>query len=200
MMELNSKTKKRLSNQIWYHGTLMRYAESIIKNGIDVNYNAKNPLDFGPGFYLSDSPKEARKYVDGMLNTSIPDSIFYENTDPKKDAPCVIMVQTPNLVELCQSDNVNFGLFLKYDDDFANFVFNSRLHSATRQHQFDLIYGVETDSNPADLMTKYQRHLLTKDEVIEGFKKSTSAKQLYNGSELILPQLTISLYEDQQTL
>lgn len=105
-------------------------------------------------------------------------------------------VKTPNLVELCQSDNVNFGLFLKYDDVFANFVFNSRLHSATRQHQFDLIYGVDTDSNPADLMTKYQRHLLTKAEVIEGFKKSTSAKQLYIGSELILPQLTISLYDD----
>lgn len=43
---------------ILYHGTIDKYADDIIANGINLN-KSKHCLDFGPGFYTTPDPKFA---------------------------------------------------------------------------------------------------------------------------------------------
>ena len=65
-----------------------------------------------------------------------------------------------------------------YNDDFSEFVFNNRLNNDDIQHNYDLIFGVMSDSLPIVLMQRYKNKELKKEEVLEGLKKTTSTKQL----------------------
>ena len=62
-MEISQKELNRLHQTVWYHGTTAKDAENIIRNGIDVNYNIGSELDFGKGFYLTDTFERASGYI-----------------------------------------------------------------------------------------------------------------------------------------
>lgn len=46
------------------------------------------------------------------------------------------------------------------------------------QHNFDIIYGVMSDSVPTKLLIDYQMGVITKEMVLDGIKKPNSMKQL----------------------
>jgi hypothetical protein len=73
-----------------------------------------------------------------------------------------------------------FKFLSSYDDDFANFVFYNRVDNVdgNHQHDYDIIFGVMSDSVPTVLIQKYKQNDISKDEVIDALKKSTSVKQL----------------------
>ena len=64
---MNSKIRKYLSNDKWYHGTTLYNAKKIIDNGIIVDYNKGNELDFGYGFYLTPKKEQAESFITKIL-------------------------------------------------------------------------------------------------------------------------------------
>lgn len=47
-----------------------------------------------------------------------------------------------------------------------------------KQHDYDVIYGVMSDSVPTQAILEYKMGVKTKEEVLECFKKATSMKQI----------------------
>lgn len=171
--EITNKVKKYLNNNIWYHGTVSSTWKSFCKNGIlaDYNKNTSSDLDFGYGFYLAPSKERAERYIlDMMKNTD-----FYNDSDE----PMILGFEFKPLV-LFESKDYNTKVFDKYNDDFAIFVFENRTMNinGSNQHNYDIIFGVMSDSVPTIEIQKYKMGISSKEEVLEALKKSTSMKQL----------------------
>lgn len=82
--------------------------------------------------------------------------------------------------EWYEKGTYNFGFLNTYNNEFAEFVFHNRVRNifGEEQHEFDLIFGVMSDNLPTVLIQKYKANQITREEVIEGLKKSTSNKQI----------------------
>lgn len=173
MEEITGKIRKALSQNMWYHGTVYSNWSSFCKNGIlvDINKDNSDSLDFGYGFYLAPSKERAEHYIISMM----------ENTDFYKsgDTPMVLGFEFSPL-EWFEGDEYSTKIFGKYDDEFAIFVFENRTQNAfgENQHDYDIIYGVMSDSVPTQAILEYKMGIKTREDVIECFKKSTSMKQI----------------------
>lgn len=158
---------------MWYHGTVMSQWESICKNGILANYNkdTSDALDFGYGFYLAPSSEKAEEYITKMLENSD----FYDTSSQ----PLILGFEFNPLV-CFEEDGYNAKIFPAYDDEFASFVFENRTENVegSKQHKYDIIYGVMSDSVPTLAIQGYKMGSMTKEEVLDSLKKSTSMKQL----------------------
>ena len=60
---ISVKELNRLNRDLWYHGTSPDGAENIQENGPQAGYNIGNMLDFGAGFYLTDTKERAESYI-----------------------------------------------------------------------------------------------------------------------------------------
>lgn len=173
MEEISNKIRKILSQNMWYHGTIFCNWESFCKNGVlvDINKDTSDALDFGYGFYLAPSKERAEQYILRMM----------DNTDfyTIDDIPMILGFEF-NALELFESGNYNTKIFGKYDDEFANFVFTNRTEnlSGIKQHSYDIIYGVMSDSVPTQTILEYKIGTKTKEEVLESLKKGISMKQI----------------------
>lgn len=184
---MKSKVRKYLSSDKWYHATTLDGFKKICDMGVKADYNKGNELDFGFGFYLTPQRDKAETFIKNVLeydNSEVGDSItesfglpIKENKDKK--IPVVIEFSFVPL-EWFENASYNYKILNAYDDEFAEFVFNNRVNnlSEENQHEFDLIFGVMSDSLPTILIQKYKNKELTKENVIEGLKKSTAVKQL----------------------
>lgn len=173
MKEITGKVRKVLSQQLWYHGTILSNWESFCKNGIIFDYNKEtsDALDFGYGFYLAPSKERAEHYILSMMQNAG----FYDNDD----VPMILGFEfTP--LEWFESEEYNTKIFSKYDDEFAIFVFENRINnvSGSGQHNYDVIYGVMSDTVPTQVIIEHKLGLKTKEEVLECLKTSTSMKQI----------------------
>lgn len=173
MDEITGKIRKTLSQNMWYHGTVFSNWGSFCQNGIlvDINKDTSDALDFGYGFYLAPTKERAEHYITGMM----------ENTDFYKsdDSPMILGFEfTP--LEWFEKEEYNTKIFGKYDDDFAIFVFENRTENVegSKQHDYDVIYGVMSDSVPTIAIMEYKMGVKTKEEVLDCLKKATSMKQL----------------------
>lgn len=173
MEELSGKIKKQLSQNSWYHGTTYSNWNSICQNGILANYNedTSDALDFGYGFYLAPSQERAEHYILSMMENSA----FYEQADQ----PMILEFEL-NPLEWFEGEEYNTKIFNKYNDEFAIFVFENRTLNiaGSKQHRYDVIYGVMSDSVPTIEIQNYKMGTTTKEDVIEALKVSTSMKQL----------------------
>ena len=177
---MKKKIENYLKNNRWYHGTTLNGWNKICELGVKSNYNIGNELDFGYGFYLTPQSQQAEEYIKNLLKYSInfDFDIPMKNYHDKK-IPIVIEFEICpwGLYEL---NTYNFKILNAYDDDFANFVFHNRVNNINGEchHNFDIIFGVMSDSVPTILIQKYKNKEKTKQEVIEELKKSTRNKQL----------------------
>ncbi|WP_273751489.1 DUF3990 domain-containing protein [Leuconostoc mesenteroides] len=172
-----NRIKKALQATEWYHATTQSQLTSLQK-GIDVNYNLNNALDFGAGFYLTSDLEKAKVYIGNNRKYENVDSIFLNN-DLKSD-PIVLQYHIDNLWDIfIDSPNYKSCVFPTYNDEFANFVFQSRSDVSIVHHDYDFIYGGQTDSNPSKLMSDYQNNTISREAVIEGLKKHNPQTQLY---------------------
>ena len=55
--------------------------------------------------------------------------------------------------------------------DFAEFVVLNRENPDKIQHDFDFIFGVQTDDNPVQSLAMFHRGKITKEELLEEFRK-----------------------------
>lgn len=170
ILELSPKLAKKLSSTRWFHATTQSNYENILKNGVVVDYNRCGELDFGYGFYLTTEEKCAESYISRLLKFR----------DDASSDPAVIMEYILCPLEWFASDDYSTAIFPTFDDTFAEFVFRNRLNcsSGIQQHDYDVIYGVMSDSSPTALLLQYRADEITEKDVIEGLKKSTSMKQI----------------------
>ena len=173
MDEITGKIRKALSQNIWYHGTVLSNWDSFCHDGVlaDINKDTSDALDFGYGFYLAPTRERAEHYILSMMKNSA----FYNDND----TPMILGFEfTP--LEWFEEENYNTKIFGKYDDEFALFVFENRTQNilGTKQHDYDVIYGVMSDSVPTQAILEYKMGTKTKEEVFECFKKTTSMKQI----------------------
>lgn len=155
----------------------MESYHNIVTNGIIASHNLRHELDFGAGFYLCQTADAAERYIARL---------------PHPDGEqCVIMCFGFSPLAWFDDDSYNTATFLSYDDKFAEFVFKNRLNPNSLQHKYDVIYGVMSDSFPTMLLAQYRAGELTRDEVVNGLKKSTSAKQLSLHNQLLCDKITL---------
>jgi len=173
MNEITGKIRKTLSQNMWYHGTVFSNWDSFCQNGVlvDINKDTSDALDFGYGFYLAPTKERAEHYIMSMM----------ENTDFYKDndSPMILGFEfTP--LEWFEGEEYKTKILGKYDDEFAIFVFENRTENieGSKQHDYDVIYGVMSDSVPTIAIIEYKMGAKTKEEVLESLKKATSMKQL----------------------
>ncbi len=119
MEEITAKTRKVLSQNMWYHGTVLSNWNSFCQNGIlvDINKDTSDALDFGYGFYLAPTKERAEHYITSIM----------ENTDFYKDDdfPLILGFEFVPLGWF-EKEEYNAKIFRKYDDEFAIFVFENR--------------------------------------------------------------------------
>lgn len=155
---------KYLKQKSWFHGTTLSEWARIRKYKVRCDFNEGSELDFGYGFYLTPTFKQAASYI----NRTLPYRDDY-------DEPIVIEF------ELCLNDIINdykHTVFLHFDEEFAKFVIQCRSHPMEKTHDYDFILGVMTDSNPKQLFNDYRHHNISFDEVLNGLMKWNSMEQL----------------------
>ena len=173
MSEIVGKVRKKLNQNLWYHGTVFSNWNSFCKKGVivDINRDTSDALDFGYSFYLAPSRERAEHYITSMIKNSN----FYSDNDK----PMILGFEfTP--LEWFEGDGYQTKVFSKFDDEFAIFVFENRTENimGSKQHDYDVIYGVMSDTVPTILIQEYKMGKKTKEEVLESLKKSTSMKQI----------------------
>ena len=179
-MQLPEKISNILSSHKWYHATTMDGFLSLKQHGVIANYNQGKPLDFGYGFYLTLNPDMAERYIQRLY-------------EPDEDT-FVITEYTCSPLPWFDVEEYNTAIFPKFNDDFAEFVMMNRMimPSLEQQHHYDAIYGVMSDSAPAQLLMNYRSGNITKEQALEGLKKSNSMKQLSVHNQNLCDTLTLS--------
>ncbi|PYY28375.1 DUF3990 domain-containing protein [Paenibacillus illinoisensis] len=181
----NKSPTKYLKLDKWYHATTLDGWKSICRYGILANHNIGHELDFGHGFYLTHDKKQAEKYIITLLkykNKGLLSEIEFlldSKVDKSKSIPVLVEFDISPL-EWLQRKEYDHYFFNKYDEEFAEFVFHNRMYNVNGEdhHGYDFIFGVMSDSNPIIDIERFRNGELEKVEVLEGFKKSTSSKQL----------------------
>lgn len=183
------KELNRLNRDLWYHGTSPEGAENIQENGVQAGYNLGNMLDFGVGFYLTDTRERAESYISRVpfLNEEL-------RFEKRKEWSVVEFCLNP--FEILFGDGkgeYTYKNFPKHDEEFAKFALYNRINNMYREnhHGYDIIWGVMSDNFPDQVVYDYTDGLITYDEAIERLQKSNSMKQLYIGRQEICDLLEI---------
>lgn len=187
------KQLNRLNKEKWYHGTTEDAYLSMLEQGVRADYNYGSQLDFGMGFYLTDSLNSASNYISRVPVLDDTATSFMERKEW-----CVVEFEFNPFKLLFESENsYTYHNFAKHDDDFAKFVFENRLYNVYNEHPhgYDIIWGVMSDSVPPEVLLSYLNKQITYDEAIEKLQKPQSMKQLFIGTQSICDMLRISNVE-----
>lgn len=196
VLKLTGKQCRQLQVSKWYHATLKRHLESL-KSGIKVDHNMGHELDFGAGFYITSDLEQACKYINAQveaLNNGTND-VDYFNVD--REIGIIVEFHIDNFLDIFTNSKYSCYCFFTHkqtetDIDFAEFVFKNRNYTDERQHSFDFIYGIQTDDKPTHLMMKYKEGQITKQQVLESFRKPYSFKQLSIHNQSFCDIMTIN--------
>lgn len=170
ILELTEKIRNVLASTTWFHATTLSSFENIMRKGVVADFNRYSELDFGYGFYLTPTAKLAESYISKLF-------AWAGNVD---NDPPVIMEFEMNPLDWFLGEEYSTAVFPSFDEAFAEFVFNNRMNSDTGKqlHDYDVIYGVMSDSVPTRLLLQYRAGEISKEEVISGLKKGNSMKQI----------------------
>ena len=183
------KQLNKLDQDKWYHGTNIDSYHNICGQGVLCSYNIGTQLDFGAGFYLTDSIDAASRYM-----RRLPE-LDESGKFTKRTKWCVIEFEFNPFKLLVETDNkYKYCNFPKHDEKFAKFVFENRLNNVYNEkpHGYDIIWGVMSDSVPPEIIMAYLNKEISYQQAIESLQKSQSMKQLYIGNQEICDMLRIS--------
>lgn len=159
---------KYMEQSTWFHGTTFSGWKNLCKEKVRVDYNKGTELDFGYGFYLTPKYKQAENYIRRMIP-------YLSGLNIEDQMPIVIEFEL-NLSKL--DKKYSHSKFLKYNEEFAEFVLKNRMNPDNINHSFDYVIGVMSDSNPEGLLADYRANIITREELIIGLQKGTSMEQL----------------------
>lgn len=199
---ISVKELNRLNQDLWYHGTAVENVKSIQELGVEASHNLGNTLDFGAGFYLTDTKERADSYMSRVPVFS-PDYKPMTRTEwaviEFQFNPYCLLFGNPDKTDEREITVLNgldytYRNFAKHDDAFAEFVFYNRLNNVHNEnpHGIEIIWGVMSDSLPDEVIYDFSNGNLTYTEAIEKLRKPNSMKQLYIGSQRICNMLRIS--------
>lgn len=183
------KQLNRLNRDKWYHGTTKESYRNILQQGIISNYNYGSQLDFGMGFYLTDSMESAGNYMSRVPELNKNGEFI------QRQEWCVIEIAFNPFHLLFEEKNAyTFCNFQKHDRRFAEFVFKNRLDNVFNEnpHGFDIIWGVMSDSIPQQVILDFKNKKISYETAIARMRKSHSMKQLYIGNQSICDILKIT--------
>lgn len=137
-----------------YHGTISLYSDSIIKHGVKILPRKKGGVDFGPGFYLTNSFDQAKEWAERRADKPIPIKQVLEISGItirdflgiKKDfKPVVLKFRIKDIIGW---EQLNYKVFEFDNDDWKHLVWNMRkgnqyLHQP--EINFDWIYRPVAD-------------------------------------------------------
>lgn len=186
---ISVKELNRLNQDLWYHGTTIEDAENIKENGVGVTYNHGASLDFGPGFYLTDTFQRAANYI-----SRVPVIIPGGKLEECKSWAVVEFGINPFDLLFSGKNQYSYRNFPKHDEEFAKFVFENRMNNTHNEnpHNCDIIWGVMSDSNPEQIVWDYQNRKISLEEAVQLLQKSNSMKQLFIGNQKICDMLMIN--------
>lgn len=193
--ELSQKTGisvrqlNRLNNDKWYHGTTIEAYHSICEQGVLSSYNIGTQLDFGAGFYLTDSVESASGYMKRLPEPDASGALIQRKTW------CVIEFAFNPFSLLFDTENkYTYYNFPKHDEQFAKFVFENRLNNVYNEnpHGYDIIWGVMSDSVPPEVIMSYLNGEISYTDAISILQKPQSMHQLFIGNQQICDMLEIS--------
>ena len=199
------KELNRLNRDYWYHGTSLENVESIEKLGVIAFYNQGNMLDFGAGFYLTDTRERADAYISRVPIISreyVPMVRREWAVVEFKFNPFALLFGKPDKTDeqeitVLNGLNYMYKNFATHNEEFAKFVFDNRLNTLNNvnnknQHSIDIIWGVMSDSFPDQVMYDFVNGKITYEEAILKMQKPNSMKQLYIGNQRICDMLILS--------
>lgn len=183
------KQLNRLNRDKWYHGTTLESYKNICMQGVLYSYNIGTQLDFGTGFYLTESLDAASRYMDRLPELDISGKLV------ERKEWCVIEFEFNLFKLLFETENqYKYCNFPVHDEKFAKFVFENRLKNVYNEnpHGYDIIWGVMSDSIPPEIIMSYLNNEITYENAIKALQKPQSMKQLYIGNQAICNMLHIS--------
>ena len=186
---ISVKELNRLNRDRWYHGTSFEDACNIAKEGVIASYNLGAELDFGMDFYLTDTYQRAQDYV-----SRIP-IINLDGTMTKRTGWAVVEFEfNPFHLLFIEENTYRYRCFSKHDNEFAQFIFENRVHNVYNQkpHGYDLIWGVMSDSFPDQVVLDYRNCVVSYERALELLKKPNSMRQLYIGNQKICDLLRMT--------
>lgn len=196
-----SKYIRQLEKEHWYHGTTLEGWKQLCEKKIKVDYNKGNELDFGFGFYLTQRKEQAETYTNNIIKfrkqerSNFGDfaDFGFDSSGVQEDEIAVVIEFNIAPLEWFKNEQYNFGIFDSYDDRFAEFVFHNRVNNINGElhHNYDLIYGVMSDSLPMILVSNYQKGEIGKDDVLAGLKKTTRDTQLSIHNQAICDKMMV---------
>ncbi len=186
---ISVKELNRLNQDFWYHGTTIEDAENIRENGVIANYNLGLELDFGPGFYLTDTYQRAINYI-----SRVPSTMYSGGIQEREDWAIIEFAFNPYELLFSKENIYSYRNFPKHNKAFAEFVFRNRMNNREKEnpHKFDLIWGVMSDSNPEQVVWDYKNQKISYEKVIQLLQKSNSMKQLFISNQEICDMLVIN--------
>lgn len=189
---ISIKELNRLNRNKWYHGTTIEGANNIQKVGVIANYNIGSELDFGTGFYLTDTYERAENYI-----SKVPVTDEDGNMVNRTEWAIIEFEINPFEILFLSNEEYTYRNFSKHDEQFAKFSFDNRLNNVYNEnpHGYDIIWGVMSDSLPIKLLIDYKNGIISYEEVILQLQKPNSMKQLYIGKQEICDRLVITNIE-----
>jgi len=187
--EISIKELNRLNRNKWYHGTTIEGAKNIEKIGVIANYNFGSELDFGMGFYLTDTYERAENYISRLPITDADGNII------KRTEWAVIEFKiNPFVILFLDNNEYKFKNFSKHNEEFAKFSFDNRLNNVYNEkpHGYDIIWGVMSDSLPIKILLDYKNGILSYKDAVSQLQKPNSMKQLFIGRQEICDKLIIT--------
>lgn len=188
--QLKEKYKEKLRQNIWYHATTEDCLESLEK-GILVNFNKGKELDFGQGFYLTPDLDMAIRYIESMIKYKKEVAKQFSFSEAEL-TPVIVEYEFQDCVPADYFENNAYKTtcFPSFSSDFAEFILKNRIESSKQVHDYQLIYGVMSDSNPLVLVPQVKNKFITKDEFIREITSRTmSTRQLSIHSQEICDKL-----------
>lgn len=175
-MELRAKTKGILQRDKWYHGTTRSGFNNIMSQGVKFDIGWGTELDFGPGFYLAPKKEMAENFIRQQIEFKKSDGL--EGLLAPEQFEAVVIEFKLDLYPYLASGAIE--VLDKNNHDFASFVAENRIRAKEGLvHDFPLVYGIMSDNNPVELVSKFNEGELSKEEVIEGIlEKTISTRQL----------------------
>ena len=186
---ISVKELGRLNRDKWYHGTSGEDAGNIVKEGVIASYNQGSELDFGMGFYLTDTYRRAEDYISGVP------VVNFDGTMTKRSGWAVVEFEfNPFQLLFAEENTYRYRCFSKHNLEFAQFTFDNRMYNVFNQnpHGYDIIWGVMSDSFPDKVILDYKNSVISRESALKLLQKPNSMRQLYIGNQEICDLLKIT--------
>lgn len=194
MVEIPQKVQNQLKKHTkWYHATTLDQLGKLL-NGISTTYNLGRELDFGAGFYLTNDIDKACRYINSVIGFDGRHLLDEFNMmDNIVDVGIILEFNIDFHEVFMNNKQYKTKVFPNYSYEFAEFVFRCRTNRNDKTHDYDFIYGVQSDGKITENMYEFWNLGISEDDTIKKIMMDQmSFKQLSVHNQLFCDNMYIS--------